>query len=257
MHVIDRLFAIVLGALLFPSLAAAESFDAFHPDQQNRKIALEAYEKGDTTKAAVHFRRAARFADKPSQLALALMYADGVGVAKDPALAYAWADLAAERGYPDFLAIRERYWAALDEAAQVRAKAAGEKLYEEFRDARAKKRLEMQLRRGLSQKTGSRTGSGTATPATAQLDTSARAAMIAATSTSGLNAARDGVSDGQVTQHQLSTLVQIVGSVSAQSGIGYYDDANWKPKQYWAYQDALWSKLDGVVEVKSIKRDGR
>ncbi|MHC1480156.1 SEL1-like repeat protein [Frateuria aurantia] len=55
--------------------------------------------------AALHdFRLAAYYADKPSQLSLGLMYLQGEGVPRDPAMAWAWVHLAAERGYRAFLA---------------------------------------------------------------------------------------------------------------------------------------------------------
>ena len=90
-----------------------------------------------------------------------IMARDGLGRAADAAEAYAWADLAAERGYREFLVLRERIWEGLDETQRGRALALGTQLYAEYGDAVAKPRLERLLRIGLAQKTGTRSGSQT------------------------------------------------------------------------------------------------
>ncbi len=60
------------------------------------------------------FLRAARYADKPSQAMIAQMLWNGDGVPVDRVMAYVWADLAAERGYPAFIATREKFWSELN-----------------------------------------------------------------------------------------------------------------------------------------------
>lgn len=139
-------------------LVSSEAFLSAHPDLRHRLAGLRAYNKGDFAEAATRFRRAARFADKPSQGMLAEMYWNGQGVEKDPALAYAWMDLAAERQYPMMLAKREYYWERLDEAGQARALELGAEVYAEFGDDAAKPRLARELRIARSRTTGSRTG---------------------------------------------------------------------------------------------------
>src|SRR5690606_37219363 len=84
-----------------------------HPDLRYRLHGLEKYKERDFDDALKFFRRAAFYADKPSQGMVAEMYWRGEGVEQDRALAYAWMDLAAERGYRGFLGLRERYWNAL------------------------------------------------------------------------------------------------------------------------------------------------
>jgi hypothetical protein len=105
------------------------------------------------------------------------------GTAPDPALAYAWADLAAERGYPEFLGVRERVWAPLDESQRQRALELGASLYAQYGDAVAKPRLERLLRSGLARKTGTHTGSRVGALAVVRVDSAVRAAMLAGDAT--------------------------------------------------------------------------
>lgn len=116
-----------------------------HADLRFRLKAMEALEQGDHARAALRFRQAARYADKASQAALAELYWDGQGVDRDRALAYAWMDLAAERGYRFFLAKREAYWAALDARERSRSLVVGEALYAEFGDEVARPRLQARM----------------------------------------------------------------------------------------------------------------
>src|SRR5688500_17327614 len=101
------LFCIVM---LGSFAAFADEYDRYHPDQWMRRLAWTEYEAGKPEAAIPLFKKAARYADKPSQLALAMMYWNGDGVAADRVMGYVWADVASERGYPDFVAVRERYW---------------------------------------------------------------------------------------------------------------------------------------------------
>lgn len=94
--------------------------------------------------AAEDFRVAASYADKYSQHRLSLLYWHGVGVEKDRVQAYLWADLAAERGYTEFLAVRERMWRQLDEAERAAALERGPALYEHYGDPAAKQRQKYQ-----------------------------------------------------------------------------------------------------------------
>lgn len=139
-------------------IIASQGFLAGHPDMRFRLAGLRAYRKGNYTEAMNLFRRAARFGDKPSQGMLAEMYWAGQGVESDPALAYAWMDLAGERRYPMMLAKRESYWEKLDEATRARALEVGAGIYAEYGDDVARPRLERELRRARSQATGSRLG---------------------------------------------------------------------------------------------------
>ena len=76
-----------------------------HQDIQYRMLGMTAYKDGRFDDALRFFRRAAFFADKPSQGMVAEMYWNGQGVPRDPVQAYIWMDLAAERGYLGFLSV--------------------------------------------------------------------------------------------------------------------------------------------------------
>ena len=56
------------------------------------------------------------------------MYWKGLGVVRDRPIGYAWMDLAAERMYPNFTILRERYWSELDQAEQAAAIERGQAL---------------------------------------------------------------------------------------------------------------------------------
>src|SRR3546814_14922620 len=88
-----------------------------------RREGLYSYNREEYDIAMDQFLRAARYADKPSQAMIAEMYWKGIGVPRDRELGYAWMDLAAERMYPNFVILRERYWKRLD--AQPRRNAIG------------------------------------------------------------------------------------------------------------------------------------
>ena len=130
----------------------------WHPDMRFRLRGMEALDRRDDEAAFKDFQRAAYYADKASQAMVAEMLWNGRGPAPDRPLAYAWMDLAAERGYIVFLALRERYWNALDGDERARAIDAGQAVYARYGDAVAKPRIAAQLSRGRSQITGSRTG---------------------------------------------------------------------------------------------------
>ena len=143
---------------LYPEIIQSSVFLHYHPDLRHRRDGFLALERGAHDFAERYFRKAARFSDKPSQAMLAEMYWRGEGVAQDRPLAYVWMDLAAERGYPNFIAFREHYWAALSEAERTRVGEIGPAVYAEYGDAAAKPRMEHMLRKGRMDFTGSRVG---------------------------------------------------------------------------------------------------
>lgn len=133
-------------------------FLSSHPDLRFRIRGHERYTQGKRDEAIKLFRRASFYADKPSQAMVAEMLWNGEGEAEDRALAYAWMDLAAERGYPQLVALRERYWQALTEDERVRALEVGQDVYAQYGDAAAQPRMATILRREKRKTTGSRTG---------------------------------------------------------------------------------------------------
>ena len=76
-------------------------FLSAHPDLKYRLMGLDEYRKGNLDDALQFFRRSAFYGDKASQGMVAEMLWTAQGVAQDRPLAYAWMDLAAERGYVD------------------------------------------------------------------------------------------------------------------------------------------------------------
>ncbi|GHE42693.1 sel1 repeat family protein [Vulcaniibacterium thermophilum] len=195
-------------------LLITAGFLTHHPDMKYRLLGMEAYREQRYEDAFRYFRRASFYADKPSQGMVAEMYWNGEGVAQDRALAYAWMDLAAERGYAGFLGLRERYWNALSAEERERALREGQAIYARFGDAAAKPRYEFQLRDGRRKMTGSRTGFNR-----------------------GVQIHIPGPAGGQSIE-----------------GSKYYDERYWDAEKYWAWHDQIWAKPRiGRVEVGEIE----
>jgi hypothetical protein len=191
-------------------------FLLYHPDQSFRMDGLKAYEHGNYDFALKAFQTAARYADKPSQAMVASMYWEGRGAPQDRALAYAWMDLAAERGYPWLVATRERYWQSLDAEEQRRAIVAGQPLYAEYGDAASQPRLEIWLRRGVHAATGSHAG------------------FV-----------------GNVEIHRPGSVGKRGPGFDANL---YYAARFWKPKEYWGAQAAAWHpNAVGRVDVGTLQ----
>lgn len=130
----------------------------YHPDLFGMSVGMRRYAQQDYAGALKYFEIGAYYSDKLSQLSLGLMYMNGEGVEKDPVTAYAWFDLAAERGYPDFVATRESLKAQLSKDQLAQAIELRKKLGQRYGDDVAKWRLTVQLRQGRMQITGSHTG---------------------------------------------------------------------------------------------------
>ena len=236
---------LLLLVLVAASTARADEFDIYHPDEHYRRLGMRAWDGGHRDMAVRYLTHAARYADKAAQLALAFVYLEGTpSTPPDKARAYAWADIASERGYPEFLAVRERLWDALDSSEQERARAVGEKLAAEYGDAVAKRRLEMLLRTGLARKTGSRTGSKVGYVAVVEVDDAVRASMRAGAAT---HPSADGANALSL---QLGVLFQ---SLAGRANLDYYSDANWDPEMYWKHKDRMWRQLEGAVEIAPLQ----
>ena len=196
-------------------LMITAGFLTHHPDMKYRLLGMKAYDEKNYEDALRFFKRASFFADKPSQGMVAEMLWKGEGAPRDPALAYAWMDLASERGYAGFMGLRERYWNALDASERQRALVEGEAVYARFGDAAAKPRYETQLRRGRTQITGSRTGFA-----------------------------------GNV-----QIIIPGPSGEQSIDGSKFYDERYWDPKKYWAYTDQMWATPRiGRVEVGGVEQ---
>jgi hypothetical protein len=177
-----------------------------HPDLFYRQLAVDAYHHGDMGRALKMFLRAASYADKPSQAALASMYRDGVGVAVDRPRGYVWIDLAASRGYAEFVGQREYYWAQLSEAERAQAQRVGEEILAKYDDKVALQRLGAALERARMNVTGSHVGA-----------------------IGNLKIKRPGIN------HAYDTSGEFV-----MSGNDLYRDSVWKVDQYTQMKDLEW-----------------
>ena len=126
---------------------ASESFLNAHPDMKFRTEGFLAYQDGRFAEARKYFLQAAEFSDKPAQAMLAEMAWKGVGQPPDRPMGYVWADVAAERGYRQFVVLRERYWSELDAAERDRAIEEGSAYMQRYGDASAQYRLAKHLQR--------------------------------------------------------------------------------------------------------------
>jgi hypothetical protein len=188
-----------------------------HPNEIWRLHGAESAARGDWKDAYGFFRRAARYADKYSQHRISLMYWHGVGVAPDRALAYAWADLAAERMYPQFVLLREKMWAQMDEGQRKQAIAEGQAIYDEFGDAVAKKRFADAMAQAKRRTTGSHTGFvGT---------------LVVQAPGSGGN---------------------LSGGPGSAKVSELYEQSRWDVKNYWKIEEVMWSI--GFVDVGPLER---
>jgi hypothetical protein len=129
-----------------------------HPNEVARWRGMWSFSNRRFTDANRQLERAAFFGDKPSQFLLSVMYQEGNGVARDPVLAYIWAELAAERDTPQMVRIKEKLWTNLSPEQQARVEAQRGAFYERYGDRVAKVRTNVQLTRFSRERTGSRTG---------------------------------------------------------------------------------------------------
>ena len=185
-----------------------------HPDLKWRLNGMAEYEAGRHDLALPAFKRAARHADKPSAAMVAELYWAGQGVEADRPLAYAWMDLAAERGWKPFLVRREGMWAELSEVERARALDVGKGVYAEFGDAVAKPRKERALNRAKRNITGSRVG------------------FVG-------NLAIEVPGPG--------------GTNTRIRGEDFYHPTLWRADRYWAWQESIWREPRvGTVDVGAV-----
>ena len=245
-----RIFVVFVLAT-FAAPAAAGSFATYHPDQYYFKQAVEAFQLGRVDDTARFLEQSSRYGDKTAQMALALIARDGVGRAPDLAEAYAWFDVAAERGYPMFLAEREAAWLKLAPEEQARALELAKALHAEHGDAVAKPRLERLLRIGKSKQTGTRTGAGSAKTGVAQFDSAARAAFLAAFFSKANPGGSIPGGEAAAAMNAFASATGAVGASAIASSGDYYDDAHWEPALYWYMRDAPY--LTGRVTVRALR----
>jgi hypothetical protein len=197
----------------------SDSFLSAHPDLRNRLLGLKAFQVADYAQAMTLFRRAARYADKPSQAMVAEMLWQGLGGPANRPLAYVWMELAAERYFKVMLIQRERYWQALDAGERAQALGLGPAVFAEFSDPAAKPRLERALRFARRDMTGSRTG------------------FVGS----------------------LRIVIPVPSWLISLDGSEYYQAKFWIPDAYWAWQAEDWQELPrgrGDVGPLLVRADG-
>ena len=194
----------------------------YHPDLFGEFAGIERYAHHNFHGALKYFKIGAYYADKLSQLSIGLMYANGDGVKKDPETAYAWLTVAAERGYPEFVATRDRIKAMLTPAQLQAAQRILADVQAHYGDAVAKPRMAQQLRFGMERMTGSRTGFDFGVTQLATNCAGGAAVMIG-----GMATPRAGC-----------------------AGSNIYARDRWVPKQYFALRDSQWQ---GTVSVGAIE----
>ncbi len=163
---IKSLLLAVLATTITPAVGQV---DADHPLAYAKQVQSyttladghRAEQAGQFGLAYDRYRAAAREANKFAQFRVGLMYLDdGKPVAHDPARAWAWIELSAERGYVDFREISQVLWQALGpDLQQTALEILEDELRPSFGDAVAVPRVASEMRRKRKRVTGSRVGS--------------------------------------------------------------------------------------------------
>jgi len=227
--------AAAAGDATFVDAQVAQTLEAMknastwgHPDLFGMTVGMRRYADHQYRAALHYFEIGARYADKLSQLSIGLMHLNGEGTPKNPLLAYAWFDLAAERGYPSFVATRDELKAQLAPQQLKDAMALRATLAERYADAVAKPRMALELRWGQMQFTGSRTGFD-----------------------SGVV---------QSSSRHCGPALIIGGRAVPQLGCGAFNPFlqkdNWQPDQYFAARDREWMPNVKVGEPETRTGDG-
>lgn len=115
------------------------------------------YLGGNDRMALHYFTESARWGNKVSQFMLGSMYLNGRAGKPDRPRAWAWIELAAERGYRQMISAGEQIWREMSEAEREAAQRIHrDELLPEFGDADALPRTERHMRQRHRQATGSR-----------------------------------------------------------------------------------------------------
>lgn len=191
-----------------------------HPDQKFRAQGQQALADGKADVALANFTRAALYADKLSQAAVAELLWNAGHDTQDRPLAYAWMDIAAERGTPFLVAKRELFWRQLNDQERKQALSRGQPLLDRYADVVAKPRLEKVLRQERRRSTGSRLGKPNG--------------ALSVCISGGLIASAKG---------------PIVNCTASVEGGRFYEDKFWEPASYWAWQDTLLNDLQKLPRV--------
>ena len=115
------------------------------------------FEAGDFERAFFIYRNGlAPIGDKYAQYMVGYMYLTGMGTEEDPVLASAWYRLAAERGTPEFVVVRDHLLSNLDEEERARSDVQYIELRSEYCDLAVLLSSVKRDLREVESKTGSR-----------------------------------------------------------------------------------------------------
>ena len=162
------LFALLLLAVCYNPVQANSpeqsgqwiaNYDEHTPGYAPKARALRAYERGDFSRAYSDFKLASAWADKFSQFNVGMLYLNGEGADYDPTRAWAWIELSAERGYPQFVDAADTLWSMLSEWEQQIARDYFEDvLLPKYGDHVAVRKTASKMRHERRMATGSRLG---------------------------------------------------------------------------------------------------
>ena len=135
----------LLGAALLclSAGAAASSIDNVlaMPVQEREAIADAAFANKRYRKAKKEYKILARLGSKRAQLRLSEMRLNGWGMRRDPAMAWAWASIAAEFRPALAQEYRQQIWDSLDAGERTQAKEELVDLHKEYSDMAVTQRL--------------------------------------------------------------------------------------------------------------------
>lgn len=168
-----RTIALATVLAITPALAAATdrptlerpgnsfyAYDEHTPSSRLMSDAQRAYRARMYSSALSTYKAAARWSDKFAQYNIGMMHLRGEGTEYDPLRGWAWLELSAERGYPQFQEAADALWRLFDDAERDRARAILENdLLPVYGDEVTLERTAREMRFRQRDATGSRTGS--------------------------------------------------------------------------------------------------
>lgn len=197
--------------------SADYAYDEHTPSSEYMIMAGRAYAAGQYGNALAQYKAAAYWSDKFAQYNVGMLHLRGEGTEYDPLRGWAWLELSAERGYPQFREAADALRAMFNASERQRAQSILEnELLPVYGDEATRGRTAREMRFRLRQSTGSRTGS--------------RALLGMLTIYDDTGFPRDGDE--------------------------FYDPAKWDFERIVAYETRLMELVhDGQVEVRELELD--
>ncbi len=162
--------AVAMATLgLAPPLAAADlerpgnsfyAYDEHTPSSRLLAEAQRAYRARMFALSLDNYKAASRWSDKFAQYNVGIMHLRGEGTDYDPLRGWAWLQLSAERGYPQFVEAADSLWDLFDAGERERARTILEtELEPVYGDDATFERTAREMRFRRRDATGTRTGS--------------------------------------------------------------------------------------------------